>query len=306
MRVLSAGKGEVVALGFAPGRALLVAAYEREGVFVWDLATDAAAVSCGPPEYFRPRTIVFSPDGERFFRTAGRRYSFNIDTGQRTPVGPVASGSIFDSTQSQDGDRVLMLHGTWSAPKLSAWHRSGDSEAGWTEDWTTAAGQGATSGLVLSPTGDCAVHLRRQETVPWRYRYQMVVRNPLTGEQTGLGEYPYTYTSRFLFRPDGAQLVGIHEMTLLVWDMPAAGEPRLVRNDTRKHFTSAAFHPSGRYLFTTSNDTTVLVWDTTTWKHVTRFTWNIGRLRSVATSPDGTLAAVGSDKGRVMVWDVDL
>ena len=33
---------------------------------------------------------------------------------------------------------------------------------------------------------------------------------------------------------------------------------------------------------------------------------DVGRLRSVAFSPDGALAAVGSDTGRVVVWDVDL
>jgi WD40 repeat protein len=79
-----------------------------------------------------------------------------------------------------------------------------------------------------------------------------------------------------------------------------------VKNDTRQHFTAAAFHPSGRYLFTTSNDATVTVWDADGWVRVKRFAWDIGRLRSVAVSADGLLAAAGSDRGRVVVWDVDV
>ena len=72
------------------------------------------------------------------------------------------------------------------------------------------------------------------------------------------------------------------------------------------HFTGIAFHPSGQYLAATSNDTTVKFYDTNTWQLARTFTWNIGRLRSIAFSPDGMLAAVGSDTGRILVWDVDL
>jgi WD40 repeat protein len=81
---------------------------------------------------------------------------------------------------------------------------------------------------------------------------------------------------------------------------------RVIRNDKRREFTDFAFHPSGRYLAATSNDATVKLYDTTTWEVARTFTWDIGRMRSIAFSPDGTLAAAGSDTGKVVVWDVDL
>ncbi|MBM3980954.1 MAG: WD40 repeat domain-containing protein [Planctomycetes bacterium] len=83
-------------------------------------------------------------------------------------------------------------------------------------------------------------------------------------------------------------------------------QPAAVKNNNRKHFTGVAFHPSGRYLAATSNDETVKLYDTTTWEVARTFTWDIGRMRSVAFSPDGTLAAAGSDTGKVVVWDVDV
>jgi WD40 repeat protein len=83
-------------------------------------------------------------------------------------------------------------------------------------------------------------------------------------------------------------------------------EPVLLRNDSGKQFTGLAFHPSGRYLAATSNDATVKLYDTSTWKVAHSFNWEIGRLRSVAFSSDGMLAAVGGDKGKIVVWDVDL
>jgi WD40 repeat protein len=82
--------------------------------------------------------------------------------------------------------------------------------------------------------------------------------------------------------------------------------PVVLRNDNRKEFTGLAFHPSGRFLAATSNDKTVKLYDTTTWAVVEAFNWNIGRLRSVAFSPDGMIAAAGGDKGKIVVWDIDL
>lgn len=79
-----------------------------------------------------------------------------------------------------------------------------------------------------------------------------------------------------------------------------------ITNVTRLGFTGIAFHPSGRYLAAASNDGTVKFYDTATWAVAKAFAWNVGRVRSVAFSPDGTLAAAGSAGGKVVVWDVDV
>jgi WD40 repeat protein len=85
-----------------------------------------------------------------------------------------------------------------------------------------------------------------------------------------------------------------------------AQSAHLLTSPDKKHFTSLAFHPSGRFLAATSNDATVKLYDTSNWSLATTYTWDIGRMRSVAFSPDGLLAAAGSDTGRVVVWDVDV
>jgi WD40 repeat protein len=82
--------------------------------------------------------------------------------------------------------------------------------------------------------------------------------------------------------------------------------PREVEGEGKKmHFTGIAFHPDGRHVLAARNDETVTLYDLRTWAVVRRFTWDIGRARSVAFSPDGTLAAVGGETGKVAVWDVD-
>jgi WD40 repeat protein len=108
------------------------------------------------------------------------------------------------------------------------------------------------------------------------------------------------------FSPDAQTFVTCRTNTISVWnatDLEVAR--RITRTDTRAHFTAVAFHPTGKYLVATSNDATALLYDATTWEVIRSFAWKIGRLRGAAFSPDGTLAAVGSDMGEIVVWDVD-
>ena len=61
-----------------------------------------------------------------------------------------------------------------------------------------------------------------------------------------------------------------------------------------------------RDLLVSQDKETVKLLDTATGTEARTFTWELGRMRSVCFSTDGTLAAAGSDKGQVVVWDVDL
>jgi WD40 repeat protein len=107
--------------------------------------------------------------------------------------------------------------------------------------------------------------------------------------------------------PDGRFYVVRSRDQLAIFSTDDFSKPlAVVKNDNRKQFTGIAFHPSGKYLAATSNDETVKVYDTATWEVAHTFTWKIGKMKSVAFSPDGALAAAGSDKGQVLVWDVDL
>jgi len=107
--------------------------------------------------------------------------------------------------------------------------------------------------------------------------------------------------------PDGTLLAANCPHALLVWRLAMIEKsPAVIRPITHSTFTSLAFHPSGRYLAATSNDATVKLYDTSNWALATTYTWDVGRMRSVAFSPDGLLAAAGSDTGRVVVWDVDV
>jgi WD40 repeat protein len=191
---------------------------------------------------------------------------------------------------------------------LIGW-RAGD---GWVRDWTVSTADLAVYSVTLSADGRRLAMLTRVTLGNrqwWVDRpMQVEVRDAANGAVLATSPYPYNYAQPLLFSPDTRLLVGRNDMTLLVWEdlgEAALGPPRLVRNDNRKHFTAMAFHPSGRHLFVTSNDTTVHVFDTLTWARARRLTWNVGRLKAVAVSPDGHLAAAGGHTGNVVIWDLD-
>jgi len=72
----------------------------------------------------------------------------------------------------------------------------------------------------------------------------------------------------------------------------------------RKHVQDFAFSVSGDQLAVVSNEETVRVWNTRTWEEGPTLAWKIGKLKSIAFSPDGTRAACGSERGRILVWDL--
>jgi WD domain, G-beta repeat len=135
---------------------------------------------------------------------------------------------------------------------------------------------------------------------------KLIIRSTQSGLQLTRLPYPELDVAKIAASSDGMMFCAAKRASLVVWSA-ADDRPRLaeLKNDGRKFFTALAFHPSGRYLAATSNDATVKLYDTTTWELARTFTWDIGRMRSIAFSPDGTLAAAGSATGRIIVWDLD-
>ncbi|WP_439632173.1 WD40 repeat domain-containing protein [Gemmata sp.] len=145
-------------------------------------------------------------------------------------------------------------------------------------------------------------------TVEWNWVFlpKLVVRSVSTGEALAAASIAGREAPSVGVAPDGSRVVVAVLKSLYVFSADDLEQERHIKNDGRKHFTGIAFHPSGRYLAATSNDQTVKLYDTESWQVAKTYTWDVGRMRSVAFSPDGTLAAAGSDTGKVVVWDVDV
>lgn len=303
--MLKAAEGEVLDMAFSPDGRAVAAAVEYHGVFLWNLeAAVPVPVRLAPEKGDFQGGLHFAANGRAVsWVTDGVRRVYDRDTRETTGKSFVVTRLTIRVVQSPDGGKVVSQHG-FPDFCLTGW-RVADGD--WIPTWNVSTAELAVERPTFSPDGRLlALLVRSAIGKPLANNpLRVEVRDSATAALLGTGGYPYNYAEPLLFSPDGGQLVGLNDMTLLVWPVPGLGAPRLVRNDTRKQFTALAYHPSGRNLYATSNDETVHVFDTATWERAGRFTWQLGRLKSVAVSPDGTLAAAGGDRGDVVIWDVD-
>lgn len=300
MRVLKTAPKEVLDVAFSPDCRAVAAAVKGAGVFLWNLdSPNIAPVRLAAEGGYRAGGLYFSADGRQiaWLTLDGRRA---YDRGSRTATTaaypmPAAHGMYHCSDAT--GTRAVSDQG-FPDRCLIGWKWV---EEEWVRQWKVSTRELFVGTSALAPTGDRFAVFTR-EGWPWR----LEIRDASTSAELSVGTYPYSYAARTLrFHPRGEQIAGVNDMTILVWALPTGGNPRLVRNDNRKHFTALAYHPSGRLLFATSNDKTVHVFDTASLTRVNRYTWHLDELSAVAVSPDGTLAAAGSANGDVVVWDLE-
>jgi WD40 repeat protein len=306
MRLLKTAIGDIFALAFSPDGQALAAAVEDQGIFLWNLGSAGVPVRLDTDARKGTRVLVFFTPESRFvgWVVADGLKLYDRHT-RRVAAKPLDThGLLLRLVRTPDGSRIVSEH-NFPQRTLIGWTAGPD---GWEQDWSLSTRELAVRALAVDPAGERVAVLCQSAAGDrwWTRPVQVDLRSAVSGVVTATGSYPYDKKAHLVYAPDGSQLVAVHEMTLVVWPVPQLGNPRLVRNDSRQHFTDACYHPSGRFLIATSNDATVHVFDTHTWGRVSRFAWKIGRLRSVAISPDGTLAAASGDRGEVVVWDLDL
>jgi WD40 repeat protein len=301
MQVLKTAPKDVLDVAFSPDCRAIAAAVRGAGVFLWNLNSPTIApVRLETEGGYRPGGLNFSADGRQLaWLTLNGRRTYDRDDRSATSIDypiPAVHGMYHCSDAS--GTRAVA---NYSFPDhcLIGWKRV---EGEWVRQWKVSTRELHIGTSALAPSGDRFAVFTFPETRPWR----LEVRDASTAAELAVGTYPYSYAAKSLrFHPHGEQIAGVNDMTLVVWPLPTAGDPRLVQNDNRKHFTALAYHPDGRSLFVTSNDKAVHVFDTQTLDRVNRYAWQLDELSAVAVSPDGTLAAAGSASGDVVVWDLE-
>lgn len=298
----------IEAVEFSPDATLLVVCCDAADVGPWDVQRGELCYPESPHVLCPGTRAAFHPSGRwlvggslggglaiRDLETA----AVNVQLGQAlTPV--------VVATFSADGTRLLCFASAWGTLR-EVNGRSWDarfSPPGWT---CTLAPEVPSFGWDVRPI---AVPGRTEfmagEFSP-RDGWRIVIRDDREGEFRAGQYFPRGDHLGLAVAPTGRLIAVALGRDLHLWSRFATETPvRTITRRGRKHYTGVAFHPSGKYLAATSNDETVEFYDTETWQVVKVYRWQIGRMRSIAFSRDGMLAAAGGDRGEVVVWDIDL
>lgn len=111
-------------------------------------------------------------------------------------------------------------------------------------------------------------------------------------------------TPALAFTPDGTTFVFAEKNVLHACSVDAPDQIRSTPFDGSA-FHDLAFRRDGRGLLTARGTAGVEEYHPETWELQRTLDWKAGKLVRVAVSPDGALAAAGSETGNVVVWDVE-
>lgn len=293
MQTFQPHKKLVYALAFSPDGRDLATGSADETIRRWNL--DGPSLVEEYPGTHINSVVAFSPDGRFFARgdeffvweVETRECVLEIDDGLTAAFAP--DGKEVATVMLDETIRRWALPGRQSRPTITAPTTKRQSD------------QFPTGALAYSPDGKSLVAAYASGVDAHFIFYARDTGRARREIVTSFGHSP---PNLFAFSPDGRVLVALHGPVLGVTDVATGAKVAAIKPGT-KHFKGLAFTPDGKRLIAVNTDAAVRVYETTTWTETTGYEWDIGKLTAVAVAPDGLRAACGSDRGRVVVWDLE-
>lgn len=268
----AAGDAELVILPLPSGPRVVIPLSVRQ---VWDSHNELAVLD----------------GGARLLLGLGGLVTVSTTTSEPVPGGPAGASEAVIA--SPDGGRIVAGYPTPDGGRAHVGYSGSGAEL-WREEFPYRDFRVLVAFL---PGGDDYVEFAGRE----------VRRRAFGGGVVASARYPANHVYHPQLSPDGRRLGVIGYSSMYVYDAAALGKPgKIGGTQTFGNFVGFAFHPAGRTLAVIhGGPTLVKLYDLDTLKIRTKLNWKVGPLTCVAYSPDGQLAAVGTDDGRVVVWDAD-
>jgi WD40 repeat protein len=289
-------KKAVYELAFSPDGRVLATSAREEPARLWDLDGPTEVKQFPASGYYR--TIAFSPNG-RYFAHGGDLRVWELESGSCV----VEAGHARSIAFSPDGKEVAIADmGSavlrWALPTGAPVDDWNSTYAKDRDDWEP------TGALTYAPDGKTIAMLGTGRG--WGGD-----RILLWGRKTGKPrleiamDFGGAHPATIVYSPNGTVIAGAYGPILGVVNAKTGAKVAALKPG-RKSFSACAFAPDGKRLIATHYDATIHVYDTATWTELTGYEWQIGKLTAVAVAPDGLRAACGSERGRVVVWDLEV
>ncbi|MBN9118616.1 MAG: protein kinase, partial [Planctomycetes bacterium] len=303
LAVLLGHTSGVMAVRFTADGATLVAVADDGSVRLWDAPRAERGGVLGTHEDF-VYDVAVDPTGWRVASASwdGTVRLWDAPTGRplarlRYPDRTVVSGVAF-----HPGGKLLASVGRDDCVRL--WNGDTGREVGRVSVPTNGAND---TRVAFSPRGDLlacggtdkAVHLWRLPPVP----DGVGIGNP--GGEVAVLRGHRSAVSAVAFGPGGTWLAssgGIEDPGVRIWDLGRGEQVHRLEGHT-DIIKALAAAPNGRWLASGSNDGTVRLWDTTTWKTAAVLTQG-SPAYGVTFTPDGTRLACACANNTIRLWDL--
>jgi hypothetical protein len=310
MLVLDPKAGAVRSVAFDPtGRRLAVVAKQAGGLVVWDeFLSDGPRriLPGGGPLGGRAR---FSADGHRVGCQAADWHPVVYDLARGRAVGSDRYADLVtggEMTPAGDSTVMVVNMRPWVTPPVDTYRltcRPVEPSPRNPTRWAIVSARGCLGEFAFPGGGTEVVSIEVVVGGPGPLRF---VRRDLTTGTVLAASAGFAHGVRSPCAGPDARVAAIRTNALVGWSGKDGDPVGTWENATPRQFTDVAFHPAAAVLAATNLDPTVRVYDAATGAVVRTYDWQVGKLRCVAFSPDGLLAAAGSESGKVVVWDVDL
>lgn len=300
MLVWKGHTAKVRSLAFAPdGRSIATTAGNSKFVWLWEATTGKLLQKLGGRPYAATRLAAFFPDGRHVVGLHQHRRAtvWHVETGTRVAELETTSWLSADALAiPPDGSKLLLYAGgqfaEWDNPtRPTPGQRRCDRYR------PLSTGFYYPFQMGYSPAGS---HL-------WVAAVSLVLLHPATHalRRTLTDDEGATATAA-AFTADESQACVAFGHRAAIWRLDDPAAPPVKLRGHKQQVRAVGFLPGGGTVLTAAMDGTVRLWDANTGAEQRAFDWRIGKVRTAAVSPDGTLCAAGSDAGRLVVWDVDL
>jgi WD40 repeat protein len=301
VRVLSAHKKAITCVAFARDGERLAEAAHGGRVRVWNLTTGTVEHTFDASEGLFPNQVklAFTADGAQLAVANDRVLLFDLKNGDSTEL---PGSSAFNGLHVSPCGAELMGHGDallrWTladGKKLPAYK-------------LPVAGGGRKMltfpGAAYSACGALVAVARRAWGQGTGNVNTVFVIERASGEVVTSFDSAGNDQKRLAFSPDAQWLAAACGPVLRVYDLAALEEVAALKAG-KLHFMAVAFSPNGKWLATVSKDRTTRLWEVGAWGEPRTYEWDAGKLLDLAFAPDGATAAVASNTGKIVIFDVD-